>query len=76
MHIDKPDTIEFMGIDLREIDDAAKVERVLSMWDVSEPLAELAKKRTAPKDVVRWLLHLEGGSELVGIVPTFNGSDV
>jgi DNA invertase Pin-like site-specific DNA recombinase len=75
MHLDKPDTVEFMGLDLRERDDAAKVERVLSMWDVKEPLADLAAKRTTPKDVARWLSNLEGGSELLGIAPSLTASE-
>ena len=73
---DQPNTIEFEGIDLRVPEDSTAVERALSMWETTEPLHELAAKRTIPRDVKRWLAALDSGNELVGIAPTLTDSEV
>ena len=75
MHFDKPDTIEFAGLDLREKDDAVRVEKVLAGWDTSKPLADLAADKRTPRDVARWLFNLDGGSELLGVMPSLTGSE-
>ncbi len=76
MHYDKPDTIEFTGIDLREPEDAAKIDRVLSEWDVTTPLRDLVEDASTPRDVKHWLAALEQGNEHVGIAPMLCDSEI
>jgi hypothetical protein len=75
-HDDGSNTLEFMGVDLRQQDHAARVAEILEAWDASTPLAELAELKSTPEDVARWLRALDMGCEYVGELPVLSGSKI